>query len=163
MRPVPASSQLCTFSFKSYIWRNTNPKNCNTMSVVRFGVSIEKELLDALDDFAAENSFANRSQAIRQLISNNLTMHKWKCNNIVAGSITLLYDHHSGDVMNKITDIQHEYHNSILSSQHFHLDHDNCLEIIAVKGKSRNLTALADRLIALKEVQHGKLSMSRVD
>lgn len=133
------------------------------MSVVRFGVSIEKDLLEALDRYVSDNGFANRSQAIRQLISNNLVIEKWKCNNIVAGSITLLYDHHKGDVMNRITDIQHEYHNEILSSQHFHIDHDNCLEIIAVKGKSKNLTELADRLIAVKDIQHGKLSMSRVN
>lgn len=133
------------------------------MSVVRFGVSVEKDLLLALDEYVEDNGFANRSQAIRRLISDNLTVKKWKCNNIVAGSITLLFDHHKGDVMNKITEIQHEYHDSILSSQHFHLDHDNCLEIIAVKGKSKGLTELADKLIALKEVEHGKLSMSRVD
>ncbi|MCF8222903.1 MAG: nickel-responsive transcriptional regulator NikR [Bacteroidales bacterium] len=133
------------------------------MSVVRFGVSVEKDLLEALDAYVSDNGFTNRSQAIRQLISNNLVLEKWKCNNIVAGSVTLLYDHHKGDVMNKITDIQHEYHDEILSSQHFHLDHDNCLEIIAVKGKSKNLTELADRLIAVKDIQHGKLSMSRVN
>jgi len=133
------------------------------MSVVRFGVSIEKELLDALDDFVNENSFTNRSQAIRQLISNNLTIKKWKCNNIVAGSVTLVYDHGRNEIPGILTDIQHDYHKSILSSQHFHLDNDNCLEIIAVKGKAKDLTELADKLIAVKGIQHGKLSMSRVD
>ncbi|MDA3835123.1 MAG: nickel-responsive transcriptional regulator NikR [Spirochaetales bacterium] len=133
------------------------------MSVVRFGVSIEKDMLQALDDYVKENSFSNRSQAIRQLISNNLVIQKWKCNNIVAGSITLVYDHHKGDLPGIITDIQHDYHQSILSSQHFHLDSTNCLEIIAVKGKAKDLTDLANKLIAVKGIQHGKLSMSRVD
>jgi CopG family nickel-responsive transcriptional regulator len=133
------------------------------MSVVRFGVSVEKELLDALDSYAKENRFSNRSQAIRQIISNNLTIKKWKCNNIVAGSITLVYDHHKSDMMTRITDIQHDHHDCILSSQHFHLDHSNCLEIIAVKGKSKDLTELADKLIAVKGIQHGKLAMSRID
>ncbi|MFO7852531.1 MAG: nickel-responsive transcriptional regulator NikR [Bacteroidota bacterium] len=133
------------------------------MSVTRFGVSMEKELLDALDDYVKESSFSNRSQAIRRLISDNLTVKKWKCNNIVAGSITLVFDHHKGDIPGILTDIQHDYHESILSSQHFHLDNDNCLEIIAVKGKARDLTELADKLIAVKGMQHGKLSMSRVD
>jgi len=133
------------------------------MSVVRFGVSVEKDLLESLDEYASENKFSNRSQAIRHLISENLTIKKWKCNNIVAGSITLVYDHHKGDLVNRITDIQHKYHDSILSSQHFHLDHSNCLEIIAVRGKSKDLTDLADKLIAEKGVQHGKLSMSRID
>ena len=133
------------------------------MSVIRFGVSIERELLGALDDFAKENSFSNRSQAIRQLISNNLTIKKWQCNNIVAGSVTLVYNHQKSDIPGIITDIQHDYHKSILSSQHFHLDNDNCLEIIAIKGKAKDLTELADKLIAVKGIQHGKLSMSRVD
>ena len=133
------------------------------MSVVRFGVSIEKDMLAALDDFVKENSFANRSQAIRKLISNNLTIKKWKCNNIVAGSVTLVYNHERSDIPGLLTDIQYEYHRSILSAQHFHLDNNNCLEIIAVKGKAKDLTELADKLIAVKGIQHGKLSMSRAD
>ncbi|HCC71432.1 MAG TPA: nickel-responsive transcriptional regulator NikR, partial [Bacteroidales bacterium] len=94
------------------------------MSVVRFGVSIEKDMLAALDDFVKENSFANRSQAIRKLISNNLTIKKWKCNNIVAGSVTLVYNHERSDIPGLLTDIQYEYHRSILSAQHFHLDNN---------------------------------------
>ncbi len=133
------------------------------MSVVRFGVSIEKDLLAALDNYVTDNSFANRSQAIRQLISNNLTIRKWKCNNIVAGSVTLVYNHEKSEIPGLLTDIQHDYNKSILSSQHFHLDNDNCLEIIAVKGKAKDLTELSDKLIAVKGIQHGKLSMSRVD
>jgi CopG family nickel-responsive transcriptional regulator len=133
------------------------------MSVVRFGVSLEKEILGALDDYSVENKFSNRSQAVRHLISNNVVIKKWQCNNIVAGSITLVYDHHKRDILSVITEIQHSYHDSILSSQHFHLDHDNCLEIIAVKGKSKDLTELADKLIAIKGIQHGRLSMSRID
>jgi len=133
------------------------------MSVVRFGVSVEKELLDALDDYVKENSFSNRSQAVRRLISDNLTVKKWKCNNIVAGSVTLVYNHHKNDIQSMLTELQHDYHELILSSQHFHLDNDKCLEIIAVKGKAKELTELSDKLIAIKGIQHGKLSMSRVD
>jgi CopG family nickel-responsive transcriptional regulator len=133
------------------------------MSVVRFGVSVEKELLDALDDYVKENSFSNRSQAVRRLISDNLTVKKWKCNNIVAGSVTLVYSHHKNDIQSMLTDLQHDYHKLILSSQHFHLDNEKCLEIIAVKGKAKELTELSDKLIAIKGIQHGKLSMSRVD
>ncbi len=131
------------------------------MSVVRFGVSLEGELLKALDQYSKENKFSNRSQAIRQLISKNLVEHKWQCNNIVAGAIILVYDHHKRELLNKLSDIQHDYHNVILSAQHFHLDHHNCLEIIAVKGIASRLTELADKLIALKGIQHGKLTMSR--
>jgi len=131
------------------------------MSVVRFGVSLEGELLQALDQFAKENKFSNRSQAIRQLISKNLVERKWQCNNIVAGAIILLYDHHRRELNNKLADTQHDYHDVILSSQHFHLDHHNCLEIIAVKGAAAKLTELADKLISQKGIQHGKLTMSR--
>lgn len=133
------------------------------MSVTRFGVSMEKELLDALDDYAKENSFSNRSQAVRRLVSDNLTVKKWKCNNVVAGSVTLVYNHHKSDIKSMLTELQHDYHKQILSSQHFHLDNEQCLEIIAVKGKAKELTELADKLIAIKGIQHGKLSMSRVD
>lgn len=130
------------------------------MPVIRFGVSLEKELLDALDAYTGENHFSNRSQALRHLISRNLVSKKWKSNEIVAGSVTLLYDHHKREVLNNLTEIQHHYHDVILSSQHIHLDHDNCLEIIAMKGRAPVLKELADRLIAVKGIHHGQLTMS---
>lgn len=133
------------------------------MSIVRFGVSLEKELLEALDNYASNNHFTNRSQAIRHLINNNIVTSKWQCNNLVAGSITLVYDHHKRDLLTNLTDLQHDYHSVILSSQHFHLEHNLCMEIIAVKGKAITLTELADKLIAVKGIQHGKLTMSRAD
>ena len=133
------------------------------MSVKRFGVSFEKELLEALDRYVIDNQFPNRSQAIRQLISKNLVKKKWKDNNIVAGAITLFYDHHKRDLLNKLTTIQHDYHDVILSAQHFHLSHENCLEIVAVKGKASKLSELSDKLIAVKGVQHGELVMSKAD
>lgn len=133
------------------------------MSIVRFGVSLEKELLDALDAYAMDNHYTNRSQAVRQLINNNIVINKWKCNNMVAGSITLVYDHHKRDLLKTLTDIQHEHHDVILSSLHFHLEKDLCMEIIAVKGKAAMLTRLADKLIAVKGIHHGKLTMSRAD
>jgi len=131
------------------------------MSVERFGVSLEKELLDELDQFVKENKFPNRSQAIRFLIENNLVEKKWQCNNEVAGAIVFLYDHHKRDISNLSNSIQHEYHHVILSTQHVHLNHDNCLETIVVKGRAAELTELADKLIALKGVKHGKLVMTK--
>lgn len=130
------------------------------MSVVRFGVSLEKELLDELDHYVSENFLSNRSQGIRRLISNYLVEKKWQCNNIVAGSISLVYNHHRHDLLMKLNDIQHEYKDIILSSQHFHIDDDNCFEIIAVRGKSKILTELSDKLRGLKGVSHGKLAMT---
>ena len=131
------------------------------MSIVRFSVSLEKELLEALDDFVSENQFSNRSQAIRHLINSSSVTKKWQCNHVVAGSITLVFDHHKRDLLKKLTDLQHDYHDTILSSLHFHMEKNMCMEIIAVKGKASTLTELADKLIAVKGIQHGKLTMSR--
>ena len=88
---------------------------------------------------------------------------KWKCNNKVAGAIVLLYDHHKRDISNRSNSVQHDYHKNILSSQHVHLNHDMCLETIAVKGKAKQLTELSDKLIALKGVRHGKLVMTKTE
>jgi CopG family nickel-responsive transcriptional regulator len=133
------------------------------MSVVRFGVSLEQVLLKSLDKYVEDNHLTNRSQAIRQLINNNLVEKKWQCNNIVAGSVTLVYDPHKRDILKNLTDIQHDYNSVILSTQHFHLDYDHCLDIVAVKGKAITLTELSDKLKAVKGIQHGKLTMSRAD
>ena len=132
------------------------------MAIVRFGVSLDEDILKALDSFVIENNLPNRSQAIRHLVEKNLVEKKWLCNQIVAGAVVLLYDHHKGDVTNKSNDTQHEYFDVILSSQHFHLSHDNCIEIVAVKGTANRLTELSNKLIGIKGIIHGKLVMSRV-
>ena len=133
------------------------------MALVRFGVGIDEDILKALDSFVIDNNLPNRSQAIRHLVEKNSVEKKWQCNHIVAGAIVLLYDHHKSDVTIKSNDIQHKYYDVILSSQHFHLSHDNCLEIIAVKGEASKLTELSDKLIGIKGIIHGKLIMSRVE
>jgi CopG family nickel-responsive transcriptional regulator len=133
------------------------------MSVIRFGVSLEENLMEALDKYVKENKFPNRSRAIRNLIENNIVEKKWKCNNEVAGAIVLLYDHHKRNITGKTNSIQHDYHKCVLSAQHVHLDHNMCLETIVVKGKARQLTELADILIAIKGVQHGKLIMTKTN
>ena len=133
------------------------------MSVERFGVSLEKELLEELDKFVIENKFPNRSQAIRFLIEKNRVEKKWLCDNQVAGAIIIVYDHHKRDISNQSNAIQHKYHHLILSTQHLHLSHDTCLETIAVKGKASELTDLADQLIAMKGVKHGKLVMTKAE
>jgi len=133
------------------------------MSVSRFGVSLEVELLEALDSYVKENNFPNRSQAIRQLIERNLVEKKWQCNNRVAGAITLVYDHHKRDLNKNIADIRHAYLKEILAVQHFFLSPQTCMEIIAVKGEAYRLTKLSDKLISLKGILHGKLVMTRSD
>ena len=133
------------------------------MSLARFGVSLDEDVLKALDEFVIENKLPNRSQAIRHLVEKNLVEKKWQCNQIVAGAIVMLYDHHKGDVTIKSNDIQHEYFDVILSSQHFHLSHENCIEIVAVKGTANRLTELSDKLIGIRGFIHGKLVMSRAE
>jgi CopG family nickel-responsive transcriptional regulator len=131
------------------------------MSVTRFGVSLDEELLKALDDYVTENRFANRSRAIRHLIEKFLVEQKWKCDNIVAGALTLVFDHRKTDVLKKSAEIQHEYKNFILSAQGFFLNEQNYLQIVAVKGPSKKLTEISERLISIKGIQHGKLVMSK--
>ena len=133
------------------------------MPVNRFGVSLEEELLKELDRYVINNNYPNRSQAIRALIEKYIVEKKWKCNNVVAGAIVLVYNHHKSDITGKLNRIQHEYFDVILSSQHFHLGHEICLEIIAVKGISKKLTELSDKILGTKGVIHGKLVMSKAE
>ncbi|MCF8235598.1 MAG: nickel-responsive transcriptional regulator NikR [Bacteroidales bacterium] len=130
------------------------------MKVKRFGVSLEENLLGRLDRLVEEKQFPNRSQAIRFLINKYIVEEKWESDDEVAGAIVLVYNHHKRDLQNKSTEVQHNYHDLILSVQHVHLNHDNCLETIAVKGSAKRLRALADKLISIKGIKHGELVMS---
>ncbi|HNT69863.1 MAG TPA: nickel-responsive transcriptional regulator NikR [Syntrophorhabdaceae bacterium] len=128
--------------------------------LVRFGVSLEKSLLDKFDRFIRERNYTNRSEAFRDMIRQELIKKEWVEGDDVAGAITLIYDHHRKDLLNKITDIQHNYQKLIISTQHIHLDHHNCLEIIAVRGNPSAVQRLTGLLKAIKGVKHGTLSMS---
>ena len=131
------------------------------MSVSRFGVSLDEELLKALDNYVSDNGFANRSQAIRHLIEKNMVEEKWKCDNIVAGAVVLVFNTSKTEILKKSSEIQSEYKNVILSTQGFFLNDVNYMEVIAVKGPSRVLTEISDKLISIKGIQHGKLVMSK--
>ena len=133
------------------------------MTVSRIGVSLEKDLLEALDEYVNDNHFSNRSQAIRHLINRNTVEQKWQCNNYVAGSVTLLYDPARREIQNQIADVQIDFHNEILSTQRIILTQTKHMEIIAIKGIASRLTELADKLITIKGMQNGKLTMSRAD
>ena len=128
--------------------------------IVRFGVSLEKELLEKFDILIKEKKYPNRSEAIRDLIRENLVKREWIEGKEVAGAITLVFDHHKRELVNILTDIQHDFHTLIISSQHIHLDHDNCLEIIVVRGKPTEVRELADKLRAAKGVKYGSLSIA---
>lgn len=126
----------------------------------RFGVSLDKALLDKFDRYIRERNYSNRSEAFRDLIRQELIKKEWQEGDDVAGAITLIYDHHRKDLLNKITDLQHDFQKIIISTQHIHLDHDNCLEIVAVRGQARQVTKLANVLKSIKGVKHCTLSMS---
>ncbi len=132
------------------------------MQVKRFGVSLEEDILNSLDELVKNKKFPNRSQAIRYLIKSTLVEEKIDSNQTVAGAIVIVYDHHKRELNNKLMHVQHEYHDMILSTQHVHLEHDLCLETIAVMGKAKILTELADRIIGTKGIKHGKLVITDV-
>jgi len=129
-------------------------------SLIRFGISLDSELSRKFDERIKRKAYTNRSEAIRDLIRQDLVQQEWLQGSEVAGAITLIYDHHQRELQNKITDIQHDFQNVIISAQHIHLDHHNCLEIIAVKGNPAGVEKLAAMLKAVKGVKHTTLSMS---
>jgi CopG family transcriptional regulator, nickel-responsive regulator len=128
--------------------------------LVRFGVSLEQELLNKFDRLAKERNYTSRSEAFRDLMRQELVHKQWQEGKEIAGAITLIYDHHKRELVNKLMDIQHDFGVLIISSQHVHLDDSNCLEIIAFKGSPKEAQKLADRLRSVKGVKHGTVSMS---
>ena len=128
--------------------------------LIRFGVSLEKELLQKFDKHIKKENYTNRSNAIADLIRDKLIRQEWAEDKEVAGAIIMVFDHHQRDLVNNLTNIQHDYHKYIISSQHIHLDHDNCFEIVVVKGKPNQLEELANKLKAAKGVKHASLSLA---
>ncbi|HEX3020410.1 MAG TPA: nickel-responsive transcriptional regulator NikR [Chitinispirillaceae bacterium] len=126
----------------------------------RFGVSLDKSLIDTFDKIIQAENYQNRSEAIRDLIREKLIQKKWTLGGTVAGAIVMTYDHHKRELVNKMLDIQHDHHDTILSTQHVHLDHHHCLEVIAVRGKARNVELLANSLKSLVGVKHVSLTIS---
>ena len=128
--------------------------------VVRFGVSLDRKLLGEFDRHIKRRRYTNRSEALRDLIRDNLVGEEWNENKETVGTITFVYDHHVRDLAGKLTDIQHDYHGQILSGMHVHLDHNHCLEALVVKGKGAEIKKVADALVSVKGVKHGKLTMT---
>ncbi|MBL7130312.1 MAG: nickel-responsive transcriptional regulator NikR [Candidatus Omnitrophica bacterium] len=128
--------------------------------LIRFGVSIEKDLLVKFDKHIKQKGYQNRSEAFRDLIRQDLVKQEWLEGKEVAAAITLVYDHHKRELVNKLTNIQHDFHELIVSSQHIHLDHNNCLEIIAVKGSPNRIQLLANKMKAAKGVKHAALTVA---
>ncbi len=122
--------------------------------LVRFGVSLSEELLKKFDKLIKREKYNNRSEALRDLIRKELISREWELGKEVIGVITLVYDHHIRDLVNKIIDIQHKVPHMVKASQHIHLDHHNCLEVIIAEGEPEKIKTLAFQLKALKGVKH---------
>jgi CopG family nickel-responsive transcriptional regulator len=125
----------------------------------RIGVAINEDLLQKFDQLIEKRGYTNRSEAFRDLIRNELVQEVWQSSDAeVFGIVTLVYDHHVRMLTEKLTELQHRSHSSIMSSLHVHLDHDNCLEVILVRGKAPAVQTLANSLIATKGVKHGRFT-----
>lgn len=129
-------------------------------NLIRFGVSLDKELLERFDQLIHSQNYSNRSEAIRDLIRESLVKKEWAQGEEVAGTITLVYNHHLRELVNTLTNIQHEFHKLIISTQHIHLDNDNCLEVVVVKGKPKQVEKLAKLLKSTRGVKYSSLSMA---
>jgi CopG family nickel-responsive transcriptional regulator len=130
-------------------------------TATRFTVSLPPTLLKQLDQMTHEKGYDNRSLAIADMIRAQLVEHRQKSDaGEIAGTITLVYDHHKPHLQASLTDIQHDHHDAILSTVHVHLDHHNCLEVLIVRGKASVIRKIADELIAAKGVKHGKLTVT---
>ncbi|NJE30637.1 nickel-responsive transcriptional regulator NikR [Thermococcus sp. 18S1] len=131
------------------------------MRITRFGVSVPDELLERFDRIIEEKGYVNRSEAIRDMMRDFIVRYEWEQGEgEVAGTITMLYNHDEAEVVKELLDLQHDYLNEIISSIHVHMDEHNCLEVIIVKGKANRIKEIADRLLSLKGVKHGKLVMT---
>ena len=129
-------------------------------SLTRFGVSLEKSLLETWDKLLQQKGYTNRSEALRDIIRQELVKQEWHEGKEVVGAITLVYDHHKRELVNTLTQLQHDFGGMIIASQHIHLDHHNCLEIVAVRGNARKVRGLAEQMRSTKGVKHGTLSMT---
>ena len=127
----------------------------------RIGVAIDSELLEKFDSMIAQRGYTNRSEAFRDIIRGELVEKAWQSpESPVVGTVTLVYNHHVRLLNEKLTSLQHDFHHSILSTLHVHLDHDHCLEVLVVRGKAGEVQKVADMLISTKGVKHGRLTIT---
>ncbi len=130
-------------------------------TISRFGVSIDSKLLESFDKLIDKKGYTNRSEAIRDLIREQLVENEWQDGNQdTVGAITLVYSHEQRELHDKLTELQHQKYHFIVSNLHIHLDRHNCLEVLIVKGKSKGIQKIADLLIGTRGVKHGRLTMT---
>ncbi|MDO8964125.1 MAG: nickel-responsive transcriptional regulator NikR [Coriobacteriia bacterium] len=125
--------------------------------VIRFGISADERLVEKFDALIAEKGYVNRSEAVRDLIRKALVEQQWASDeNEAVGTVTLVYDHHSTDLADRLTEHQHSHHESIVSTLHIHLDAHHCLEVVVLRGRAGEIKRIADSLIGTKGVKHGQ-------
>ena len=128
---------------------------------IRFGISLDADLLEQFDALCEKQGSPNRSEAIRDLIRAALVKDRWqRDNSLVAGTLTMVYDHHKSDLAQRLTAQQHDFHDLIITTLHVHLDHHNCLEVLVLKGEAQQLQTLANSLLSIKGVKTGQLTIS---
>jgi CopG family nickel-responsive transcriptional regulator len=126
--------------------------------VVRFGVSMDAELLAAFDRLIERKQYDNRSEAIRDLVREAISQSRWQSDDGVAvAALCMVYSHSSHDLTRRLTRLQHEHVSEVISTMHVHLDHDDCFEVMVLKGRVREIQALADKVMATRGVRHGQL------
>jgi CopG family nickel-responsive transcriptional regulator len=130
------------------------------LNLVRFGVSLEGKLFENFNKLISKQGYTSRSEAIRDLIRERLVEEEWGKGGIIVGAICLVYNHSRRELIDKITDTQHRFHENVISTQHIHLDKKNCLEIVAVKGNSKQIKELWGRLKSIRGVKHTSLALS---
>ncbi len=125
--------------------------------LIRFSVSADDGLVARFDELIADQGYVNRSEAVRDLMRNALVERQWEAEEGEAvGTVTLVFDHHSRDLSNKLTEHQHSHHHEIVSTLHIHLDAHHCLEVVVLRGEIREIDRIASELIGTKGVKHGR-------
>ena len=133
-------------------------------NIIRFGVSIEEKLLDNFDNTIYEKGYVNRSEAIRDLIRDMIIDVKTSDPEAdVMGTLTIVYNHHIHELAEKLHEIQHNFHKNIISTTHIHMDEHNCLEVLILKGKAITIQMISDKILSIKNVMHGKLTLASIE
>ncbi len=128
---------------------------------IRFGVSLDEELLSRFDALCDEKSYQTRSEAIRDLIRSALVQKQWEEDDQeTVGVLSLVYDHHQSDLSQKLTEIQHQALDVVVTSMHIHLDHHNCLEVLVLRGPGKTIRETSQKLVSTKGVKHGKVNLT---
>jgi CopG family nickel-responsive transcriptional regulator len=128
--------------------------------LVRTGISLEQSLLDKFDRVIEKKGYENRSEAIRDLVRDYVTTEDVETNRVVVGTLTMVYDHHKPGLSGRLTSLQHHLLGHVLAATHVHLDHDNCHEVVIMKGKGSDMKAFAEKVLSLRGVKHGKFVLT---